>query len=60
MKSGAIEFLEKPFDSETLVDRVKKALALDAEWRQQDSHYRAVAERIRQLSGRDRGTLELI
>lgn len=60
MKSGAIEFLEKPFDRETLVDRVKKALALDAEWRQQDSNYAAVAERIRQLSEREVETLDLI
>src|SRR6187401_2442704 len=30
MKSGAIEFLEKPFDRETLCQRVHKALAVDA------------------------------
>jgi FixJ family two-component response regulator len=60
MKSGAIEFLEKPFDRDTLLDRVQKALALDAEWRKRDAEYTAIAERIQQLSGRDRETLELI
>jgi FixJ family two-component response regulator len=60
MKSGAIEFLEKPFDRKTLLDRVQKALALDARWRQQDAEYAAIAERIRQLSARERETLTLI
>jgi FixJ family two-component response regulator len=60
MKNGAIAFLEKPFDGETLVHHVKKALAIDAEWRQQDADYAALAQRIRQLSDRDRETLHLI
>jgi FixJ family two-component response regulator len=60
MKTGAIEFLEKPFDRDTLVDRLQKALALDAQWRLRDAEYSALAERIRQLSDRDRETLKLI
>jgi FixJ family two-component response regulator len=60
MKSGAVEFLEKPFDRQTLIDRVRKALALDADWRQQDSNYAAIAERIHQLNERERETLNLI
>ena len=60
MKTGAIEFLEKPFDRHMLLDRVQKALALDAAWRQRDSDYAAIAERICRLSIRERETLELI
>jgi FixJ family two-component response regulator len=60
MKSGAVDFLEKPFDRDTLVDRVRKALALDADWREQDSRYEAIAEKIHQLSERERETLTLI
>jgi FixJ family two-component response regulator len=60
MKTGAIEFLEKPFDRETLVDRVRKALALDAEWRRHDSEFAALNERIVRLTLRERETLELI
>jgi FixJ family two-component response regulator len=60
MKSGAIEFLEKPFDRQTLLDRVQKALSLDAERRQRDSDYAAIADRIRQLSDREMETLLLI
>jgi len=60
MKSGAIEFLEKPFDRETLVDRVRKALALDAQWRERDAAYAALEERVRRLNLRERETLEMI
>jgi FixJ family two-component response regulator len=60
MKTGAIEFLEKPIDYDTLLDHVEQALALDADWRKRDAEYTVLAERIRQLSGRDRETLELI
>lgn len=60
MKTGALEFLEKPFDRETLVDRVCKALALDAEWRRHDAEFAALNERIVRLTLRERETLELI
>jgi two-component system, LuxR family, response regulator FixJ len=60
MKSGAIEFLEKPFDRETLLERVRKALDLDAQSRQQDAQYAAITDRIELLSARERETLTLI
>jgi FixJ family two-component response regulator len=60
MKNGAIDFLEKPLDRETLLDRVQKALAIDAEWRQRDWDYATVADRMRLLSDRERETLILI
>ena len=60
MKSGAIEFLEKPFDRTTLVNRVQHALALDAQWRQRNIDLNLIAKRIDQLSEREKETLELI
>lgn len=60
MKSGAIEFLEKPFDRNTLVARVTKALALDAEWRRRDAEFAALHERIARLTRREQETLNLI
>jgi FixJ family two-component response regulator len=60
MKTGAIEFLEKPFDRETLVERLRNALALDAEWRERDARFAKIAERVDRLSDRQRETLELI
>jgi FixJ family two-component response regulator len=60
MKTGAIEFLEKPFDRDILVDRVRKAIALDAQWRDRDAQIAALEERIARLSARERETLQLI
>ena len=33
MKTGALEFLEKPFDRNKLLERVNAAILLDAQWR---------------------------
>jgi FixJ family two-component response regulator len=60
MKSGAIEFLEKPFDQKTLLQNVQKAIELDTHWRQQDAHFEAIANRVERLSERERETLKLI
>ena len=60
MKSGAIEFLEKPFDRKTLLDRIERVLALDADWRRRQAEFNALDSRIARLNERDRETLELI
>lgn len=60
MKTGAIEFLEKPFDRETLFDRVRKAMALDAEWRAGNEQFADLVARIGRLNPRDRETLAMI
>jgi len=60
MKSGAIEFLEKPFDRETLLNLVIKALQLDSEWRAQDAQLASLESRITCLNERERETLALI
>jgi FixJ family two-component response regulator len=60
MKTGAIEFLEKPFGRETLIDRVGQALALDAQWRRGDAEFAALNERFARLTPREQETLTLI
>ena len=60
MKTGAVEFLEKPFDHATLHERIQKALALDAEWRRHEAQFIAVDRRIARLNERDQETLQLI
>lgn len=60
MKSGAIEFLEKPFDQYTLVDRVNKAIDIDRAWRQRDAQFRAMDSLIESLSEREQETLQLL
>lgn len=60
MKTGAIEFLEKPFERDVLQDRIEKALALDAEWRSQEAKLSAMETKIGSLTSRERDTLEMI
>lgn len=60
MKTGAIEFLEKPFDRATLEDRLNKALAIDAQVRTQDARFAAMKVRFSRLNARERETLQQI
>jgi FixJ family two-component response regulator len=60
MKTGAIEFLEKPFDRATLEDRLTKALAIDAQLRMQEAGFAAMQVRISRLNAREYETLQLV
>jgi len=60
MKTGALEFLEKPFDRHNLLERVNAAIELDARWRAREADFTAVEERIGRLSERERETLDLV
>lgn len=60
MKTGAIEFLEKPFDRHTLVQLVQKAIQLDKQWRMRDDQFSQLDAQITRLTSRERVTLDLI
>jgi len=60
MKTGAVEFLEKPFDRKILLERIQKALALDSDWRRHEAEFNALDLRIARLNERDLETLQLI
>jgi FixJ family two-component response regulator len=60
MKTGAIEFLEKPYERDALVQLIEKALKLDAQWRASDEHFAAIADRVNKLTAAQREMLELI
>jgi FixJ family two-component response regulator len=60
MKTGAIEFFEKPFEIHSLMESVQRAVQLDAEWRARDKQFAAIAERLAKLNASQRETLELI
>lgn len=60
MKTGAIEFLEKPFERSKLKELVDRALRLDREWRERDERFHALDDAIGKLSAVDRETLQLI
>ena len=60
MKTGAVEFLEKPFSRERLVMLVDQALQLDKRWRASDERFATLDEQLQSLSKGDRETLDLI
>jgi FixJ family two-component response regulator len=60
MKTGAVEFLEKPFERNRLAELIDRALKLDAEWRQADQRFQELDQTIQKLSDNDRETLQLI
>lgn len=60
MKTGAIEFLEKPFERATLESLLTKALALDAQWRAGEARLAALDGMIARLTARERETLQMI
>jgi two-component system, LuxR family, response regulator FixJ len=58
MKAGAIDFLEKPFDDETLLTSVRRALAVGLQTRSRSAETKAAKETLALLTPRERGVLE--
>lgn len=54
VQAGAVDFLEKPVQGAMLVERVRRALALDLEWRQTHGRTQAIKQRYARLSARER------
>lgn len=60
MKSGAVEFVEKPFNRQALLERVQRAVRHDAERRRRESERALIEERFSQLTDKEREVLELV
>jgi len=60
LKSGAVEFVEKPFNRQMLLDRVQRAIKDDAERRRQIADRAALEGRFARLSDKEREVLELV
>jgi FixJ family two-component response regulator len=60
MKSGAVEFLTKPFRDQDLIDAIQKALKSDDELRQQQSEIAQLRERYAKLTTREREVMSLV
>ena len=60
MSAGAMDFLEKPFGRRTMLDRIQKALELDADSRRQFFRKAEMADRIDRLSPRQHEVLDLL
>jgi len=60
MKSGAIEFLPKPFRDQDLLDAIHQALARDRATRQQQGELAELRERYESLTTREREVMGLV
>ena len=60
MKSGAAEFIEKPFHRQTLLDKVQDAIKLDTSRRALLADREAIRSRFRALTEKEREVLRLI
>lgn len=60
MRRGVIDFVEKPFDKEHLLERVQQAMELDAAQREQSTTCAAIREQLDLLTAREREVLDLL
>lgn len=60
MKSGAVEFLTKPFRKQDLLDAIQQALERDRVFREQQAEIHDLRERYRTLTVREREVMNLV
>jgi len=60
MKSGAVEFLTKPFRDQDLIDAIQEALKRDSETRKQQNEIAELKARYTRLTAREREVMSLI
>lgn len=60
MKAGAVEFLEKPYDDQTLLDSLRLALSQAANQSGEDQTAAGVREKIATLTAREREVFDLV
>ena len=60
MKTGAADFIEKPYKEQELLDRVHKAINQSAKKRQESSEEQMAREGLAQLTPRERQVLDFV
>ncbi|WP_035353671.1 response regulator transcription factor [Edaphobacter aggregans] len=60
MKSGAVEFLTKPFRDQDLLDAIQRALQRDNATREEQANVHELQERYRALTAREREVMTLV
>ena len=60
MRAGAIDFLQKPFDDQELLDTIQRAIRLDHESRESLSGRDKLVERYATLTNREREVMALV
>jgi two-component system response regulator FixJ len=60
MQKGAVDFIQKPFRDQDLLDRIREALKTDQERREEQQKHAEVAERLERLTKREREVFDLV
>jgi len=60
MKSGAVDFIEKPFNDELLLESIRNALNYDQQLRTVQSERAEIAARLAQLTPREHEVMEMV
>jgi FixJ family two-component response regulator len=60
MQKGAVDFIQKPFRDQDLLDRIRQALKTDKKRRKEQQKYAEVAERLSRLTNREREVFDLV
>lgn len=59
-RAGAVDFLEKPFNNEVLLERINEAIKKDVAFREEFVKKRRIQDRIDHLTAREKEVLSLI
>jgi RNA polymerase sigma factor (sigma-70 family) len=60
MQKGAVDFIQKPFRDQDLLDRIREALTTDKERREEQQKHAEVADRLARLTNREREVFDLV
>ena len=60
VKAGAVDFIQKPFQDQKLLDMVQHAIELNAQTRQQRTHLTEIEGRVKSLTPRELEVLDLV
>jgi RNA polymerase sigma factor (sigma-70 family) len=60
MKAGAVDFIEKPFSDQLLLDRIRDALDQDAQRMEMSTQKAELEQRLARLTPREREVMDLV
>jgi len=60
MKAGALDFVEKPFRDQVMLDSIQKAVALDRQVRDRERHHEDFRSRLDLLTQRERQIMDML